>query len=97
LVSNGTRHDLFLLDSAKIHHGAGERILYVIRAGDSTTIFGGDEEIIKCERLTADREMIIFPADAVGFYPDCEAHWKEVEANSLVFINGRFLHFCASD
>jgi len=101
LVSSSDSYSLFLLDSAKINQGAGERNVEVMPSGLPLNFFGGDEEISNYGRVKKGGEVgedqIAFPTDAIEIYPECEAHWKEAPMFASIFIKGRFVSFMVSD
>ena len=97
LVSNGKRYDLNLLDTARIHEGAGERMFTVIPAGNTMSIFGDDDTLVYNYSTSFGRKGITFPTDAIEIYPECEGRWKEIEAYGFVFVKGRFRMFSAAD
>lgn len=98
LVSNGPRYDLYMIDSARIHQGAGERLLVVVHAGDSTACFGGDQtELLKYGHSNVDGEMLIFPTDALRVLPRCEGWYKEIDSDEYVYVKGRLLSFSTGE
>jgi len=97
LVSNSDSFDVFVIDSARNHFGAGERLLQIVHAGDSTAFFDDEEEVARYGKLVDDNMMIVFPTDALETSPGCEAHYGRLEYDVYVFIRGRFLSFGAAD
>ena len=97
LVSNGKRYEVNLLDTARIHEGAGERMFTVIPAGNTMAIFGDGDTLIYNFSSSFGHEGITFPTDAIEIYPECEGRWKEFMAYGFVFIRGRFRMFSAGD
>ena len=97
LVSRGDSYDVFIIDSARNYLGAGERLLRIIRAGDSTAFFGDEDEVAKHGKLVNRDRMIVFPTDALEISPGCEVHYSGLEYDVYVFIRGRFLNFAAAD
>jgi hypothetical protein len=86
-----------MIDSARAHRGAGESLLFVIHAGDSTAIFGGGDELLKYGRPNADGEMMNFPTDAIRVLPRCEGWYTEIESDAYVYVKGRLLSFNAGE
>ena len=97
LVSDGQSYDAFVIDSARIYSGAGERLYRVVSAGDSTSFFDGSDEIVRHGKLVDSDMMIVFTTDALEVSPGCEAHYGRLEYDVYVLIGGRFLTFAAAD
>jgi len=96
LISNGKRYDLNLLDSARVYHGAGERIFTVIPAGDTMAVFG-DDTLVYNYGTSLGHDGITFPTDVIEIDSECGGYYKPVEAMGFVFVRGRLRAFSAAD
>jgi hypothetical protein len=97
IVSIHSSYKVFVLDSAAAFDGAGERSLYVIKAGSPTNCFSEDSEVLKYAKAGPNSDEVTFPMDLIEISPLCEADWKEIEIHDYIYINGHFVYFMAAD
>lgn len=97
LIASDSTYQAFVLTSAAVYKGAGERTAYVVSAGDPVASFGEDTLIFHYGSSVPNSSNIAFPTDAILVSPICENWWKESEVRGYVYIGGRFRSFSAGD
>jgi hypothetical protein len=100
LVSHGRGYQAFLLDSSRAFHGAGERQLALIVAGDTTPCFIGPEDTVlqrHGKKVSEEFDLMAFPTDAVTISAACEGHYKEIQSWAYIFVEDTFFSFSTAD